>query len=97
MLNRLNVPCAYIGTIGFYYKDVKRELNNTTPEIDTLYDMLIELYDLNCSGELNIIYYYQIYKYSIERITQVHNGIYNIINQLVYHLQISFLLFKTKN
>ena len=45
MLNKLNVPCAYIGTIGFYYKDVKRELNNTTPEIDTLYDMLIEAYD----------------------------------------------------
>ena len=45
MLNKLNVPCAYIGTIGFYYKDVKRELNNTTPEIDTLYDMLVEAYD----------------------------------------------------
>ena len=45
MLNKLNLPCAYIGTIGFYYKDVKRELNNTTPEIDTLYDMLIEAYD----------------------------------------------------
>ena len=45
MLNKLNVPCAYIGTIGFYYKDYKRELNNTTPEIDTLYDMLVEAYD----------------------------------------------------
>ena len=45
MLNKLNLPCAYIGTIGFYYKDQKRELNNTTPEIDTLYDMLIEAYD----------------------------------------------------
>ena len=45
MLNKLNVPCAYIGTIGFYYKDQKRVLNNTTPEIDTLYDMLVEAYD----------------------------------------------------
>ena len=45
MLNKLNVPCAYIGTIGFYYKDQKRALNNTTPEIDTLYDMLVEAYD----------------------------------------------------
>ena len=45
MLNKLNIPCAYIGTIGFYYKDVKRVLNNTTPEIDTLYDMLVEAYD----------------------------------------------------
>jgi len=45
MLNKLNLPCAYIGTIGFYYKNQKRELNNTTPEIDTLYDMLMEAYE----------------------------------------------------
>ena len=45
MLNKLNLPCAYIGTIGFYYKGQKRELNNTTPEIDTLYDMLMEAYE----------------------------------------------------
>ena len=45
MLNKLNLPCAYIGTIGFYYKNQKRELNNTTPEIDTLYDMLMEAYN----------------------------------------------------
>lgn len=61
----------------------------TPLESTYLYDMLIELYDLNCSGELNIIYYYQIYKYSIERITQVHNGIYNIINQVLENNEIN--------
>lgn len=42
ILNNLGIKCAYIGTIGFYYGDVKRELNNTTPDIDLLYDMLLE-------------------------------------------------------
>ncbi len=45
MLRNINIDCAYIGTIGFYYKDKKIELNNTTPDIDTLYDMLMECYD----------------------------------------------------
>ena len=42
ILNDLGYKCAYIGTIGFYYGEVKRELNNTTPDIDLLYDMLLE-------------------------------------------------------
>ena len=48
ILNDLGIKCAYIGTIGFYYGDVKRELNNTTPDIDILYDMLMEAYENNC-------------------------------------------------
>ena len=44
ILNDLKIPAAYIGTIGFYYGDVKRELNNTTPDIDLLYEMLNEAY-----------------------------------------------------
>lgn len=42
MLNKLKIPCAYIGTIGFYIKDEIRELKNTTPDILTVYQMLIE-------------------------------------------------------
>lgn len=42
MLKKLNKKVAYIGTIGFYYNDTKRELNNTTPDIDILYNMLLE-------------------------------------------------------
>ncbi|MFI3307935.1 MAG: UDP-N-acetylmuramoyl-L-alanyl-D-glutamate--2,6-diaminopimelate ligase [Mycoplasmatota bacterium] len=41
-LNKLNKKTAYIGTIGFYLNDNARELNNTTPDILELYQMLIE-------------------------------------------------------
>lgn len=47
MLNDLGYKTAYIGTIGFYYGNVKRELNNTTPDIDLLYEMLMEAYENN--------------------------------------------------
>ena len=47
MLNKLGVSAAYLGTIGFYYKDIKKELNNTTPDILTLYKYLLELVDNN--------------------------------------------------
>ena len=49
MLNDLGISAAYIGTIGFYYGNVKKELNNTTPDIDLLYEMLIEAYNNNCT------------------------------------------------
>jgi UDP-N-acetylmuramoyl-L-alanyl-D-glutamate--2,6-diaminopimelate ligase len=42
MLNKLNKPCAYIGTIGFYLKDNIRILENTTPDILSLYQMIDE-------------------------------------------------------
>ena len=48
ILNELGYKCAYIGTIGFYYDDKKIELNNTTPDIDLLYEMLLEAYDNGC-------------------------------------------------
>ena len=48
ILNNLGIKCAYIGTIGFYYGNVKRELNNTTPDVDLLYNMLLEAYDNGC-------------------------------------------------
>ena len=48
MLNDLGYKTAYIGTIGFYYGNVKKELNNTTPDVDLLYEMLLEAYENNC-------------------------------------------------
>jgi len=41
-LNKLNIKCAYIGTIGFYLNGKKEELQNTTPDIGELYEMLIK-------------------------------------------------------
>ena len=48
MLKKLRKKCAYIGTIGFYYDDVKKELNNTTPNTDLLYEMLLEAKEHGC-------------------------------------------------
>ncbi len=42
ILNKLNIKCAYIGTIGFYIGNKRKELNNTTPDVDLLYEMLLE-------------------------------------------------------
>lgn len=41
-LNKLNIKCAYIGTIGFYINDNIKDNINTTPDILSLYHMLIE-------------------------------------------------------
>ncbi len=41
-LTKLGKQAAYLGTIGFYYKDKKIEVNNTTPDILTLYKLLME-------------------------------------------------------
>ena len=41
-LNKLNIKCAYIGTLGFYLSEEKRILTNTTPILYELYEMLLE-------------------------------------------------------
>lgn len=45
-LNRLDIPCAYFGTIGFYLKNKVRSLPNTSPDICEVYNMIIESYEL---------------------------------------------------
>lgn len=47
-LNDLGIKCAYIGTIGFYINDKIKDLNNTTPDILDLYEMLLNAKDNNC-------------------------------------------------
>lgn len=42
MLQKLGVSAAYLGTIGYYQNDKYIELNNTTPDILTLYKLLID-------------------------------------------------------
>jgi len=42
MLQKLGVSVAYLGTIGYYQNDKYIELNNTTPDILTLYKLLID-------------------------------------------------------
>ena len=42
ILNKLGAKTAYMGTIGFYYNDKKITLNNTTPDILTVYNLILE-------------------------------------------------------
>ena len=42
LLKKLNIKSAYIGTLGFYIEDKISDLNNTTPDILTLYNLLID-------------------------------------------------------
>ena len=42
VLSDLNSPCAYIGTLGFYMDKKVKDLNNTTPDLIDIYEMLIE-------------------------------------------------------
>ena len=48
-LNDLGEKCAYIGTIGFYIGDKIKDLNNTTPDILDLYEMLIYAKEQGCT------------------------------------------------
>ena len=49
LLNKLGKKCGYIGTIGFYIDDKIRDLNNTTPDILDIYEMLLECVNNGCS------------------------------------------------
>lgn len=40
-LNMLNIKCAYIGTLGFYTLESIEKLDNTTPDILDIYEMLL--------------------------------------------------------
>lgn len=48
-LNKLEIKCGYIGTIGFYINEKVKDLDNTTPEILDVYEMLIECKEKGCS------------------------------------------------
>lgn len=47
ILNKLNIKCAYIGTIGFYMDKKITNLNNTTPDILDIYTMINKCIDNN--------------------------------------------------
>ena len=46
-LNKVGIKCAYIGTIGFYLNKKIKVLNNTTPDILEIYELLLECVDKN--------------------------------------------------
>lgn len=48
LLNLLGNKAAYMGTIGFKYQDMDITLENTTPDILTLYNLLLEALEKGC-------------------------------------------------
>lgn len=50
MLNHLSVKCAFIGTTGFYCRGEEKALNNTTPDADILYELLLEAKEKGCEA-----------------------------------------------
>lgn len=48
VLNNLGIKTAYIGTIGFYLDKKVKDLNNTTPDILEMYELLLECKKNNC-------------------------------------------------
>ena len=49
MLKKLGVKAAYMGTIGFYFEDIKEELPNTTPEIVDVYNYILRAKELGAT------------------------------------------------
>ena len=49
-LNLLNSKTSYIGTIGFYIDGKVKDLDNTTPDLIDLYEMLLESKRLGCKN-----------------------------------------------
>ena len=50
MLLELGVNTAYIGTIGYHHKEEFIELNNTTPDVLTVYKLLIHAKESGCEA-----------------------------------------------
>ena len=50
MLLNLGIDTAYIGTIGYHHKDEFIELNNTTPDVLTVYKLLYHSYEVGCKA-----------------------------------------------
>lgn len=48
LLNKRGRKCGYIGTIGFYVGEKIQSLNNTTPDIYDLYNILLQCCALDC-------------------------------------------------
>ncbi len=49
ILKALGVKVAYMGTIGFYFEEEKKELPNTTPEILTIYKLFMDALSKGCT------------------------------------------------
>ena len=69
ILKKLGKKAAYLGTIGYYYNDKHIELNNTTPDILTLYKLLIAASN---DGVSYLVMEVSSHALSLERIKGIH-------------------------
>ena len=83
LLNELGHKTAYMGTIGFYYDDVKIDLPNTTPEILTVYKLLMEAKEHGCE---NVVMEVSSHSLEEERIAGLHFDVTAFTNLTQDHL-----------
>ena len=86
LLNKLGKKAAYIGTIGFYINGLVRELNNTTPDILTLYNLLYECIKYKCEYVVIEISSHSLSLKRIEGLKLYRGGFTNLTqDHLDYH------------
>lgn len=100
ILKMLGKKCAYIGTIGFYYGDTQKVLNNTTPDTDLLYEMLLEAKENGCEYvimevsshalDMNRIYGLEFDEVAFTNLTQDHLDYHKTIENYIVAKKILF-------
>lgn len=83
MLLSLGVDTAYIGTIGYYHKDDYVELNNTTPDVLTVYKLLMKAYE---SGAKAVVMEVSSQALSYDRLYGINYSIISFTNLTEDHL-----------
>lgn len=83
ILKALGVKAAYLGTIGFYYQDKMEILENTTPDILTLYKLLLKAKEAGCTHIVMEVSSHSLY---YERIAGLHFKIGAFTNLTEDHL-----------
>ena len=83
MLLNMGIDAAYIGTIGYYHKDEHIELNNTTPDILTVYKLLMNAYE---SGAKTVVMEVSSQALSYDRLTNINYSIIGFTNLTEDHL-----------
>lgn len=83
MLNNLGIDTAYIGTLGYYHNDDFVELNNTTPDVLTIYKLLYRAYE---SGAKSVVMEVSSQALSYDRLTNINYSIIGFTNLTEDHL-----------
>lgn len=83
MLNLLGDKCAYIGTLGYIYKDEVIPLDNTTPDILTIYKLLDYSYNL---GIKYVVMEVSSHSLSMNRLFGVNFDVIAFTNLTIDHL-----------